>query len=197
MNLPARTQSALGRLGEWVVYRRVKISLIGFTILAVVNLLLLKNRPLDPWDWTYTPTVAACLSILTGLTVRGWAAGALHKSETLTQGGPYALVRNPLYVGSFLMMFGFCVLLRDIPTALFVAGPMVAIYWLTTLREEKNLANMFADSWPDYQRLVPRFMPKLFSAGMFEGWSLKQWRKNREYEAILATLAGLIAIHFL
>lgn len=137
----AKADSASIPFYEWVVRRRVTISLIGFTILATVNLGLMKTRPLDPLDWTYAPTVGVCLLILSGLGIRSWAAGTLHKSESLTQVGPYALVRNPLYVGSFLMMFGFCGLLRDIPTALFVAGPMVAIYRVTTLREEKNLAN--------------------------------------------------------
>lgn len=184
-------------ISDWLVRRRVTISLIGFGILAAINLEVLKTKPLDPLDWTNLPTVAACLLILGGLSIRGWAAGTLHKSESVTQDGPYALVRNPLYVGSFMMMFGLCGLLRDIPSALFVAGPMVAIYWATTRRKERNLAHWYADQWPNYQRLVPRFIPKLYSSRMFGGWSFQQWRKNREYQAVLATLAGAIAVHYL
>src|SRR5689334_9344828 len=33
---------------------------------------------------------------------RIWAAGTIHKVEELTTGGPYAHVRHPLYVGSFV-----------------------------------------------------------------------------------------------
>jgi len=194
---PANEVPSSNPISDWLVRRRVTISLVGFGILAAINLGLLKTKPLDPWNWTNLPTVAACLLILVGLGIRSWAAGTLHKSASVTQDGPYALVRNPLYVGSFLMMFGFCGLLRDIPSALFVAGPMVAIYWVTTLREEKNLAHWFADDWPSYQRQVPRFIPKLYAARMFGGWSFQQWRKNREYQAVLATLAAAIAVHFL
>lgn len=194
---PAEVIPPSSPFSDWLVRRRVTISLIGFGVLAAINLGVLKTKPLDPLDWTNLPTVGACLLILGGLGIRSWAAGTLHKSASVTRDGPYALVRNPLYVGSFLMMFGFCGLLRDIPSALFVAGPMVAVYWVTTLREEKNLAQWFADDWPPYQRLVPRFIPKLYSSRMFGGWSFQQWRKNREYQAVLATLFGAIAVHFL
>ncbi len=182
---------------DWLLRSRVPISLIGFTTLVAFNLGVLKTEPLDPLDWKEPLTLAAGLLVLAGLSIRSWAAGTLQKSAELTQIGPYALVRNPLYVGSFLMMFGFCALLRDIPTALFVAGPMVAIYWLTTIREESNLATWFVDRWPSYKSIVPRFIPKFYSSEMLGGWSLNQWRKNREYQAVLATLAGIIAIHLL
>lgn len=193
----AKADAASNVFYEWLVRRRVTISLIGFGILAAINLGLLKTKPLDPLDWANLPTFAACLLILGGLGIRSWAAGTLHKSASVTQDGPYALVRNPLYVGSFLMIFGFCGLMRDIPSALFVAGPMVAIYWVTTRREEKNLSHWFADDWSPYERHVPRFIPKLYSPRMFGGWSFQQWRKNREYQAVLATLAAAIAIHYL
>ncbi|HCJ66451.1 MAG TPA: isoprenylcysteine carboxylmethyltransferase family protein, partial [Elusimicrobia bacterium] len=43
-----------------------------------------------------------------GLLIRFWAAGYLRKSEELCISGPYAYVRHPLYLGSFLLGFGFC-----------------------------------------------------------------------------------------
>jgi len=41
-----------------------------------------------------------------GLWVRARAAGHLHKQEILTVTGPYAFTRNPLYLGSFILMIG-------------------------------------------------------------------------------------------
>ena len=41
-----------------------------------------------------------------GGTIRIWAAGHIEKGKSLAQGGPYALTRNPLYLGSFLMALG-------------------------------------------------------------------------------------------
>jgi protein-S-isoprenylcysteine O-methyltransferase Ste14 len=37
-----------------------------------------------------------------GSALRWWAAGTLHKDQEVTTGGPYAVARHPLYVGSFL-----------------------------------------------------------------------------------------------
>jgi protein-S-isoprenylcysteine O-methyltransferase Ste14 len=43
---------------------------------------------------------------IAGLLLRGWAAGHLAKNENLATGGPYAYVRNPLYLGTLLVAAG-------------------------------------------------------------------------------------------
>jgi protein-S-isoprenylcysteine O-methyltransferase Ste14 len=42
-----------------------------------------------------------------GLIIRAWATGHLRKNDRLAVSGPYALTRNPLYFGSFLIGIGF------------------------------------------------------------------------------------------
>ena len=108
--------------------------------------------------------------------------------------GPYALVRNPLYVGSFLMMMGFCILCRDWPTMLFVAGPMSYLYWKQVRFEEENLSRAFPTQWREYVQRTPRFIPIRLSRAVWGGWALAQWRRNREYQAIAASLLGVLAV---
>ena len=108
--------------------------------------------------------------------------------------GHYDLVRNPLYVGSFLMMSVFCILCHDWPTLLFVCGPMVYLYWKQVRYEEVNLARMFPSQWNDYIQRVLRFVPYRINSGVFAGWSLFEWQRNREYNAIIASLAGVVAV---
>ncbi len=108
--------------------------------------------------------------------------------------GPYALVRNPLYVGSFLMMTGFCILCRDWPTLLFVCGPMLYLYWKQVRYEEEKLSRMFPNQWDDYIQRVPRFVPFRINSGVLAGWSFFEWRRNRESNAIIASLAGVVAV---
>ena len=43
---------------------------------------------------------------LLGALVRLWAAGHIDKGRALATEGPYALTRNPLYLGSFFMALG-------------------------------------------------------------------------------------------
>ena len=60
------------------------------------------------------PVPAAILSslllVLPGLWLRGYAAGYVKKNRELTQTGPYAHVRNPLYLGSILIAAWLCTL---------------------------------------------------------------------------------------
>jgi uncharacterized membrane protein len=126
--------------------------------------------------------------------LRSWAAGILHKTSQLTTSGPYALVRHPLYVGSFMMMIGFCVLIDDVENIWFVLGPFAFIFVINLLSEERKLSKKFGPRWQDYAGKVPRFLPYRLSMNVFAPWNGRQWLNNREYNAVAATILGLIAI---
>lgn len=179
---------------NFIARRRIAISLIGFLSLMSYNLFIKGTIPLNPFDLTDLRTLIALAMLATGLGIRSWAAGTLNKSREVTQHGPYAIVRNPLYVGSFLMMFAFCVLLRDFASFLFVAGPICFVYWLQVQFEEKRLLFMFPNEWPDYACRVPRFIPNRMPRNAFQGWTKFEWLRNREYKAISASAFGLVAV---
>lgn len=182
------------RLCNWAVNRRIKLSLISFSMLVAFNLLFLKTRPLDPLAIKNPIVVGGIVSILTGVFLRSWSAGTLHKSQELTTGGPYALVRNPLYLGSFLMMLGFCILMRDWLSLLFVCGPIALLYWLQIKAEERNLSEWFPGKWVRYASKTPRIFPWFGAKQWCAGWSATQWLKNREYNAFAASVLGIVAI---
>ena len=48
--------------------------------------------------------------VVTGEAVRFWAAGHLLKSKELAVSGPYRYTQNPLYLGRFLILTGFCLM---------------------------------------------------------------------------------------
>src|SRR5471030_1298432 len=59
-----------------------------------------------PASW---PHLLACaIPVVLGCALRSWAAGYLFKGKRVAVGGPYAYVRNPLYLGSFILGLGFC-----------------------------------------------------------------------------------------
>ncbi len=178
----------------WLARRRIAISLIGFTTLVVFNVFVRQTIPNNPMAIDQLPVALALSLLLIGLGIRSWSAGTLDKSRTLTTVGPYSLVRNPLYVGSFLMMIGFCILCRDWPTLAFAAGPMAVVYWFQVRFEEKRLARLFPNQWPDYVRSTPRFFPNRLSKRILAGWSLAEWLRNREYKAIAASSTGLVGV---
>lgn len=174
--------------------RRIGVSIALFTTLVVCDVLLWKTHPCDLFDLTSGATVLGELLLIFGLLLRSWAAGTLHKAEELTTSGPYQFVRNPLYLGSFAMMFGFAVLLRDWLTIWIVLGPVLAVYLNKVRQEERYLSRNFPDSWPAYARSTPAFFPNLANWPSIRGFSLDRWTKNEEYQALAASVVGLLAI---
>src|SRR5688500_18041734 len=61
------------------------------------------------WFW------AGFALVVFGEWVRMWAAGHLVKNKVLTVTGPYAYVKNPLYIGTFLCMAGFAIMAKGNP----------------------------------------------------------------------------------
>lgn len=179
---------------NWFTRRRIAISLAGFTCLVVANVFWSELVPYNPLAIGQLPVASGLLLVLSGLALRSWAAGTLNKSRQLTTVGPFSLVRNPLYLGSFLMMVGFCILIRNWPAVVFVCGPLAVVYYQQIRFEEQRLAYLFPGQWPDYLRSVPRIVPRRLSRQMWAGWSLAEWRRNREYKALLATGCGLAGV---
>lgn len=178
----------------WLARRRIAISLIGFTTLVIVNIFVIQSVPLNPLQWQRGTVQLAWGLILIGLGIRSWSAGTLNKSRELTTHGPYSVIRNPLYVGSFMMMLGFCLLCRDWLTMAFVCGPLSLVYRSQVLMEESRLARLFPNQWPAYMQATPRFFPRRLTARMWTGWKLSEWLRNREYKAISAAALGMVGI---
>lgn len=174
--------------------RRIAVSVVLFTTLIACDVVLWKTRPCDLLDLTSGTTILGEVLLLFGLVLRSWAAGTLHKAEELTTSGPYRFIRNPLYLGSFALMLGFAVLLRDWLAIWIVLGPVLAMYLNKVRQEERYLSRNFPDTWPAYARATPSILPSLLAWPTTNGFSVSRWRKNQEYKALLASFVGLLAL---
>jgi len=129
---------------------------------------------------------------LIGLWIRGWAAGTIHKDAHLTEAGPYARVRHPLYLGSLILGIGVSLAgghwIWPTVYLLYFAG----VYRRTMAEEDRRLTGLFPDDHPDYVLRVPGFVPSLRSSGPHGGgdFSWNQYRRNREWEAALGAVAA-------
>jgi len=158
------------------------------TLNTVGNLPSQVARPSDLWG------AAAAGLILAGIALRSWAAGTLRKGRALTTWGPYRLCRHPLYLGSLLVMAGFCLLIPDGKNLVVVLGPVGLIYWLTMRREERRLAHKYGAAWASYAAKTPRLVPRRLPRRLGGSWSLAQWTRSAEYRALSVTLLTLLAI---
>jgi protein-S-isoprenylcysteine O-methyltransferase Ste14 len=171
---------------EFLLRRRVKLSAMLFISLATQDYFT-GVRPHDVTDWSDPGTLLGLSLVVAGLALRSWSAGVLCKETILAQTGPYGLIRNPLYVGSFLMMFGFCALLGERDDALFIAGPVLGLYLLKIAEEDRFLLGRFPAEWPAYAARTPRFFPRRLPRLSSGGWCLSQWLQSNEYRTVVTT----------
>lgn len=129
-----------------------------------------------------------------GLALRAWAAGHLEKNRDLAQSGPYARVRNPLYLGTLTVAMGLAIAARRWELALLFAVVFGLVYLPAVELEEQHLRRLFP-AFDEYARRVPRLLPR-FGAVKQTGkpfrWPL--YRFNREYEALAGWLAGVAVL---
>ena len=166
------------------IARRIRVPL-GF-VLAAAYLYLAKPTGISI-------ATGAAVAIL-GVAVRAAASGHVKKNAELTKTGPYAYVRNPLYVGSIVIATGFAIAAMNTWIVVILALMFALIYVPVIRSEESFLRGAFAD-FDEYCRKVPRLIPRLTRA--YEGtgsFSRELYMKHREYNALVGTAAMLAAL---
>lgn len=158
------------------------------TVLGVVFLVFMHPSVRSLW-------IGGALAVAGGLW-RLWAAGYIEKGRVLAQGGPYALSRNPLYLGSFVMALGVILAGQGywlLP--LFLA--FFLVFYLPVMRaEEGDLYRAHGERFLGYARRVPLFFPR-WSGSRGDGsaflWSrVVQNREHRNSASLLLVLAILV-----
>jgi protein-S-isoprenylcysteine O-methyltransferase Ste14 len=147
---------------------------------------------------------------LAGEALRCWAvgySGVTTRADTVTApalvtAGPYAYVRNPLYVGNFLTALGFSIAFtgglggrgRATMTAL-ALGTMLGVYATIVPLEEAYLGKKFGPAFEEYARRVPRLVPLLQPAEPQHGRydpSVIAKAETRTFATFGAMLAALV-----
>jgi protein-S-isoprenylcysteine O-methyltransferase Ste14 len=122
------------------------------------------------------PTVASLVAgfavLVLGELVRFWGV-SIAGAETRTTGnvggtflitnGPFAYVRNPLYLGNMLLYAGIGIMSMALfPWLLAIAVVWFYVqYYLIVTKEEEYLAVRFGASYDEYRKDVRRFLPRL------------------------------------
>jgi Phospholipid methyltransferase len=135
-----------------------------------------------------------------GVIIRTIAAGYLRKDRELATSGPYARTRNPLYLGSAFLTAGFVIAGHSWPAAALVTIYFAVFYYAVMRNEESDLRARFGAVFDEYASRVPLFLPNFFEpsshgqpvdATQEKPFSWEQYRRNREYKALLGTIAAL------
>ena len=151
------------------------------------------------WPTPLWLAVGAGIALLGGA-IRFWASGSLEKDEVLARTGPYAIVRNPLYLGSILIATGFALANRN-PIFICIAAVLLGLLYRRTIsKEERKLKASFGEEFEAYRREVPVLFPVPWRLpkwrALWGGFSVRQALRNQEGEVIfgIAGLLGALAI---
>ena len=134
--------------------------------------------------------------IFWGEGIRIWAAGHLQKNEVLTVSGPYAYVKNPLYIGSIFITTGFCIMADNIyllAAALF----MFCFHYIPYKKrvEGDRLKERFGSQYEDYDEKVPEYLPRRTRySDQKDSWQVKRFIGNSEEGILLLVLAGIFLV---
>ena len=134
-----------------------------------------------------------------GLALRAWAAGSIDKGHALATRGPYALVRHPLYLGSFLVGLGVSSAGGHWAWPMAFIAYFAVVYVPTVRAEEEVLAREYGQSFTEYAAGVPAFLPSPTPWPSGErasrpDFSWDRFMRYREWEASLGTAAMLAAL---
>ncbi len=145
-------------------------------------------------DDHYAPAGMAIM--MAGMAVRVWSNGYAIKLDRLTTSGPYAFVRNPLYLGTALIILGVIVLLGVFMLGALFFAVMAAVYTRTIRGEQRILTEKFGAAYQDYLVKVPAMWPSWRSYKEGEKWPFC-WQRvwlSREHKVFI--WAAVIVIGF-
>jgi len=131
--------------------------------------------------------------LLIGETIRIWSvsyAGGETRTRNvgakkLCSSGPYAFVRNPLYVGNMFMYVGIVFIAGAANILLMVATTLVFFtvqYSLIVALEEEKLEELFGRKYQIYKKNVPAVFPRAFRWAGADNQTAKGIIKNLRTE---------------
>ncbi len=145
----------------------------------------------------------ACLGQVLRFYTLGWVPEGSSgqnltiQASTLNTKGPYAFVRNPLYLGNFAIVFGLLLVAHN--TWIYLVGLVFFFgeYYFIIGAEEAFLRAKFGAQFDAFCAAVPRWMPRLRPA--FEG-ALRSgpfdWKRalKKEVNPFAAWVTGMVVL---
>ena len=109
-----------------------------------------------------------CLISIFGIFINMWSMNKYrlyktsphpkHQPFKLITDGPYKYSRNPLYFGTFIMIFGFGLASDILFISISSIFSLIIIHFIVVLPEEKFLENLFGDQFIQYKGKVRRWL---------------------------------------
>jgi len=106
------------------------------------------------------------------VSARGFKSENSSNGHLLIKGGPYILVRNPMYLGILLIGLGIVTMLFQWWAACIFLSAFIIRYVSLIFQEEQKLLAAFSQDYLDYCNRVPRILP---SIAMMSGMDISEY----------------------
>jgi len=94
--------------------------------------------------------------------VRGLGTPApIAPTKYLVTTALHRYIRNPMYIGVFLVILGEAAAFRSLHLAEYAAAMLLAAHLFVVFYEEPTLLDQYGNSYEEYKRKVPRWIPRL------------------------------------
>ena len=193
-------QQALIPVGKIVFANRL---LLGLFVVAIAAFFV---RPAYSGSAEeYIVKGISIILVIAGVILRAWAAGCAGnhtrtsniEAGKLATNGPYAFVRNPIYLGSIVLGVGMVGIVGDWRLSPLCFGTFAALYFVIIPAEEEFLQREYPLEYKVYcrnvRRLLPRFTPWAGADRTPFAWqpALREWQTVIILVSILAFLFGV------
>lgn len=144
-----------------------------------------------------------------GQAIRFWANGYVghRKVGTSCMGtpkvghivtaGPYAFTRNPLYLGSMIIGFGFCVIVNNLWLGFSMIAGFYLIYGRKIADEEAGLEKEWKKEFTVYRSAVPRWLPTWRRyPSRWGNWDWRGVAASKEWKTLVWVTATVIGLYF-
>lgn len=143
----------------------------------------------------YATRIPGALLLAAGVGLRLWALGCIgaDKKRMLVCWGAYSNLRHPLYLGSLLILLGFCLMSGSWSATACAIAAFLLLYLPVIRAEERLLASQFGDAWQSYCRRSRAFFPRLPWRRDPAARPFRLVRPRREIAVLTVLLLGVIA----
>ncbi len=146
-------------VGPHIVTAMIAVTVIGIILFGYVLKIGNADKP-----WSVIFRTAGVILIIAGIVIWLISAFCSGMDESIAENklktdGIYALTRNPMYNGWWLMISGITLMWGNafMLLLLFVNRLIMTVILINT--EEKWLSELYGDEYSEYKRKVKRFIP--------------------------------------
>lgn len=164
---PGPEQMDMAALVRAILYATVFVGLVLVFLPARILEWAGVTRP-SPIGWLQvvgaaTTLVGAALAlwcVLTFAVIGRGTPAPFDPPRILVITGPYAFVRNPMYLGADLVLVGVAIFYETMALWVFLLTFIAVTHVFVVLYEEPTLERLFGDSYREYAAQVNRWIPR-------------------------------------